>query len=290
MARKIIAFSGRLGSGKTELAKVCEKYGYERIYFAKPLKMLVAKLIGVDESEINSLKNVERDYILSIEENHIVSEETNIPYDIVEKTLSKEKFTNVRQLLQVIGTNLIRSYNADWHVNRIREMIEDNKSYVFDDVRFPNELKLIEELGGDAWYIVRPIIDNVSNHISETALTWKDFGDKIIINDDSLRLFIAKWDIFMSSYDKSMEKREQFMDNNAELYRFYSMIKEPLGVMDALEISKYMFTYRERQYHKDAIKSIKKDDKLGVVITFTNDKFEIVSNPLNIEDLKIFVK
>ena len=286
MARKIIAFSGRMGSGKTELAMICEKYGYERIYFAKPLKMLVAKLIGVDESEINSLKNIEKEYILTDSDNRMVSKETDIPYDVVKSVLSQEVFTSVRRLLQVIGTNLIRSYNANWHVNKIRSMLGDEKSYVFDDVRFPNELKLIEELGGDAWFVVRPTIDNVSNHISETSLFWQDFGDKIIINDGSLNLFKTKWDIFMSDYEKSLEKREKFIDDGYELCKIYSEVKEPLGVMDVLELSKYYFTYVERRYHKDVVKDIKKDDKLGVVVTFIDDKFEIVNNPLNIEDLK----
>ena len=49
--------------------------------------------------------------------------------------------------------------------------------------RFPNEVKMINELGGDCWFIVRPKMDNVSNHESETALKWQDF-DKIINSRD----------------------------------------------------------------------------------------------------------
>ena len=60
---KIVGFAGRLQSGKTELARICEKMGYERIYFAMPLKKLVADLIHVKVDEINSLKNVEKDSI-----------------------------------------------------------------------------------------------------------------------------------------------------------------------------------------------------------------------------------
>ena len=58
--------------------------------------------------------------------------------------------------------------------------------YVIDDVRFPNEKALIEELNGDCWRVIRPRIDNVTNHESEVALNWTDFGNNIIINDGSL--------------------------------------------------------------------------------------------------------
>ena len=287
---KIISFSGRLGSGKSELASVCEKYGYEKLYFAKPLKMLVAKLIGVDESEINSLKNVEKEYNFNASDYLMLSDETGIPVDTIEKAMSGVEFKTVRQLLQFIGTDIIRRYNADWHVEKIKEMIEDGKSYVFDDVRFHNELKLIKDLGGDAWFIVRPIIDNISNHISEIDLSWKDFGDMVIINDTNLAMFKTKWDIFMSSYDNSIRKRKEFMENNGELSRIYTNIKEPLGVMDVLELSPSMFSYEERIFDESEIKEIKKDDKLGVVILKNDGSVEIVNNPLSIEDLKIFIK
>jgi hypothetical protein len=64
-------------------------------------------------------------------------------------------------MLQFIGTDYIRKYNKDWHVNKIREMIDENTNYVIDDVRFPNEKKLIEDLGGDCWFVTRTTLENV---------------------------------------------------------------------------------------------------------------------------------
>ena len=58
----IIAFSGRIGSGKSELAKICQNKGFEKLYFALPLKQLVANLIHVGIEDINPLKNVEKKY------------------------------------------------------------------------------------------------------------------------------------------------------------------------------------------------------------------------------------
>ncbi len=42
-----------------------------------------------------------------------------------------------------------------------------------------------EELGGDIWFVVRPIINNISHHISEETLRWQDFQN-VIVNNHSL--------------------------------------------------------------------------------------------------------
>ena len=193
---KIISFSGRLRSGKTELATICEKYGYEKLYFALPLKQLCADILDISIDGLNKAKNEGTDIGLKIDDCicTILSEETGIPLENVKDICYGKVLNNVREMLQFIGTDLIRKYNTNWHVNKMREMINPNKNYLIDDVRFPNELDLIRELGGDCWFIIRPKIDNVSNHESETALSWKDFGNKVIVNDSSLELFKFKWD------------------------------------------------------------------------------------------------
>ena len=63
---KIIGFGGRIGSGKSELAKICQDAGFKKLYFALPLKQLVSNLINVKLVEINELKNVEKDYIIIV--------------------------------------------------------------------------------------------------------------------------------------------------------------------------------------------------------------------------------
>ena len=58
----------------------------------------------------------------------------------------------------------------NWHINKIKEMINPDKKYVIEDVRFPNEKEMIEELGGENWFVVRPQLSNISHHISEESL------------------------------------------------------------------------------------------------------------------------
>ena len=284
----IIGFGGRIGSGKSELAKICQDAGFEKLYFALPLKQLVADLIKVKLEEINDLKNVEKDYKFGKLDYLFLGKETHIPYETIEKEMSPIKFKTVRQLLQFIGTDLIRKYNVNWHVNKVKAMIDKDKNYVIDDIRFPNELNLIRELGGETWFIIRPKIDNVSNHESETALTWRDFGNKIIINDAGLNLFKFRWSTFFEQYEKSMQLRNRYITSDC-LANLYSEISEPLSVFDILEISMYLFKYKERDFDCDLIDKITQNENGVVDIEYKDGSHELVDNPINIEDLKVCI-
>ena len=65
-------------------------------------------------------------------------------------------------------------------------------SLSLDDVRFPDEKRRIEEIGGDVYFMIRPNYWDVSNHPSEKALKYTDFcDDHIIINDYSKEQMIT---------------------------------------------------------------------------------------------------
>lgn len=284
----IIAFSGRIGSGKSELAKICQNKGFEKLYFALPLKQLVANLIHVGIEDINPLKNVEKKYKFTKKDYIYLANETNIPFETIRDEMKNVKLNTVRQLLQFIGTDLIRKYNPNWHVNKIKTMIDKNKNYVFDDVRFPNELKLIKELGGDCWFIIRPIINNVSNHISEISLTWKDFDDKVIINDGNLEKFIYKWTVFFENYDKALKIRDKYTTSNTFKKILYNIF-EPLSAADMLEISTEFYSYKPRTFNKENIQNITQDNNNVVTITYKDNTKELVKNAINIEDMKLIL-
>ena len=218
----IISLSGRLRSGKGEMASICEKNGFERLYFAIPLKQLCAKLLDITIDELNKFKNKCNPIDIICYKGMVrkAANETQIPYDFVEEKLLGKKFNTVRDMLQYIGTDVIREYNPNWHVDRLREMIKPNTDYVFEDTRFPNEKKMLEDLGADCWYIVRPVINNISNHISETSLKWQDFGNNVIINDKSINWLDFSWSNFVSMYDKSKKVRDKVIQQilNGECY------------------------------------------------------------------------
>lgn len=286
----IIGFAGRCRSGKSALAKICEDAGFEKLYFALPLKQLCADLMDISIDELNKLKNDGTDIGLTIGKDlcTIMSEETDIPYDVVFEKCNGKLINNVRELLQFVGTDLIREYNINWHVDKIREMININRNYVIDDVRFPNELKLIRELGGDCWFIIRPIIDTVSNHESETALNWRDFGNKIIINDAGLELFKFRWETFFKDYNKSVETREKCLKTD-NIVNLYGEMSEPLCVLDLLEVSPHLFTYEDREFNCNDIAKITQEENNNVDIEYNDGTHEVVQNPISIENLKICI-
>lgn len=286
----IIGFAGRMRSGKTELAKVCEKHGFEKLYFALPLKQLCADLLEISIDELNRLKAEKEAIGITFDDDfcRIISDETDIPLETVHKYCDGVVIKDVRHMLQFIGTDLIRNCNTNWHVNRIREMINPSKNYVFDDVRFPNELNLIRELGGDCWFVIRPRIDNISNHESETALTWRDFDNKLIINDSNLERFLFKWETFLKDYDRSLKTREEYLKEK-DIIKLYGDVSEPLSVFELLEISTDLFKYKPRNFDCKNIEKISNIEGFKVDVEYKDGSHEIVSNPVNLEDLKVCI-
>lgn len=292
----IIGLAGRKESGKTELALICNEYGYKTISFATPLKTLIANLLGITIKQVNELKKVNNTYVLQNMDLIFLSKETDIPLDIVKEKCGEKSFKNTRELMQYIGTDLIREYNPNWHVNKTKEtiLLDKEQSYVIDDVRFPNERKMIEELGGTCWFIVRPKLDNVSNHLSETALKWQEF-ENIIINDKSLEYLKYRWNIFIEDdYNESLKSR------NKVLYKLYgdkdnikrlAEIKDNFTLLDMLFISKHEFTYNAKYRSNVNVTKVEECDDYVKVYLNGDDWVEcdIVTNPLIIEDLKIYV-
>jgi len=209
---KIFSFSGRKHSGKTELAKVCIQYNYELINFADSLKELICNSLDISREYLEEYKDkiVEGNFKYDLSKKiKYISNEINIQEKIVSEFLS-EPFDSIRKILQIIGTNLIRSYNNLWHINKIKEKILNNpdKYYCIGDTRFLDEKKMVEDLNGECWFIIRPNIFEISNHYSEINLKWNIFGDNIIINNINKETLIQKWKNYLESlkFDKLNRK------------------------------------------------------------------------------------
>lgn len=286
----IIGFAGRCRSGKTVLSEVCEKYGYQRLSFALPLKQLCADILDISIDELNRAKNENIPIELTIGKDvcEILSEKTNIPIGTTTEICDGKYLHTVRDMLQFIGTGYIRKYNKDWHVNKIREMIDENTNYVIDDVRFPNEKKMIEDLGGDCWFVTRTTLENISNHESETSITWKDCFNKVIINDSTLHEMLFKWEIFMDNYTRSCAIRNEEFNRILENGTKNSVI-DSLSVLSVLMLSKALFTYVPKIIDEDKIETITMNEDKSVFIKYKDGTIEMVDNQLVIEDLKRYV-
>lgn len=289
----ILGFCGRMRSGKTELAKVCEEFGYKRLYFALPLKQLCADILDISIDGLNEAKNNNTDIGLFIGDDicTILSEETDIPLESVRETCYGKTLNNVREMLQFIGTDLIRKYNTDWHVNRVRQMIDTNYDYVLDDVRFPNEKKMIEDLGGTCWFVTRSTFDNVSNHESEISITWHNCWNKVIVNDGTLHYLLFRWKTFMANYTQSCAIRDKEFNRILE-YGLADEVKKSdsdISAFDMLLLPMCIFDYSPNDIIKDDVREIKMLESGDAQILYNNGTMEIVTNKLNIEDLKMFL-
>lgn len=196
---RIIAFAGRKRSGKSMLAKGIREYSSNIVIvtIADNLKFLCCKLLNRTYDELNQMKDDGTIFEAKVDDYWVstIKRELNISDDIIRKEIGEHIFTNVREVLQIIGTDLIRKYSPDWHIDKTIERINsygDDKIIVVDDVRFPNEKRKIEEIGGDVFFVMRPNCWDVSNHPSETALKYTDFNDnRIIINEYSKEQMIT---------------------------------------------------------------------------------------------------
>lgn len=292
----IIAFFGRARSGKGVLSAVCEEFGYTPIAFATPLKTLISRLIHVSLEDIEELKTAYEKYVFNEKDFNFISNETDIPFDIVKEKLDGVEFHNTRELMQIIGTDLIRNFNVNWHVNKTKETIlsQPNKKFVITDGRFPNEKQMVEELNGSCWFIVRPTLQFVSHHTSEESVKWQEFNN-VIINNKTVEHLQFLWHLLMENgYLEGLKMRQNIVSKCYEDKTFIDKLGEPtvqneFNFLDALFINKFEFTYNSIFLNNDSVENVQETNGLITVKLKNEDNLVTVSNPLEIEDLKIFV-
>ena len=138
----IIAFAGRKRSGKTCLCKMLQQEENAVIItIANYLKYLCCELMNMSYEELNEKKDNGYTFNVVPDEKwfNIISKRTNISIEDIKNELQGKHITSIRELLQVIGTDVIRKYNENWHVQKMIEEIEsysEDKLIVIDDVRF----------------------------------------------------------------------------------------------------------------------------------------------------------
>ena len=158
---KIIAFSGKRGSGKTTAANGivlhldANNAKWFRLDFADCLKEIVFRYFAALTPE----------YKYTIHE----------PFtDEQSKTRIHPCGKTYRELLLIIGTDMFRDLWPEvWVENyKFRTGVYEDDIIITADVRFPNEVKCVQELGGHVIRLLRnPYNDR---HASETALDWLD--------------------------------------------------------------------------------------------------------------------
>lgn len=303
----IIGFSGRKRSGKTTLAKMLqEEENAIIITIADYLKHLCCELMNITYEELNTKKD--NGYTFDIVPDkrwfNIIDKHTNIGIDNIKKELENVHITTIRQLLQVIGTDVIRKYKENWHVQK---MIEDIKSYskdkliVVDDVRFPNEREAILNLSGDVFFIIRPNVSEVSNHSSETALKWQNFDNRHIIINDNITEDKLKMD-FLIHYRYNFGffiMKSIFLYENENYLKCsdfgtnYNSDKELIDDILRQNRDKKLFNEYGIIRYKTCSRHMAKEyiEKVDDTIKYIEDRCNefITCNPLIVENLKIYI-
>ena len=190
----IIGICGLIGSGKGTVADILvENHNFEKLSFADKLKDGVASVFDWDRDMLEG----------DTDRSRIWREKTDVFW-------SNETGREVtpRLVLQLFGTDCMRNgfFDGIW-VSLVKQKILENpdKNWVIPDVRFPNEVKMIQSVQGEVWQVRRGElpswfldkrdnnIDPLTVHASEWAWIDKDESfEQIIQNDGSLEDLLKK--------------------------------------------------------------------------------------------------
>ncbi len=106
---------------------------------------------------------------------------------------SGQSAVTVRRILQWWGTEYRRAQDHDYWTKawekKLKEYDLTTTHILVDDVRFINELNVIQKHGGTFIKIERPGFNGANNHSSENSLDGYDDWNLIIQNDETLEAF-----------------------------------------------------------------------------------------------------
>lgn len=174
---RLIGVSGLAQSGKSTVAEYLQsEYGYARYRFADCLKTML-RVMGLTDTQIDG-------------------DEKEIPLELL-------CGRTPRYAMQSLGTEWGRQmigpdlWVNSW-ANTVKNFLQDDPDsllydrVVVEDIRFPNELEKVREMGGLILRIERPNIVQMKIHASETALDdvkWNEFGHVIVNGGTKEQLF-----------------------------------------------------------------------------------------------------
>lgn len=181
LSSPLIGLGGRLRSGKDVVAdRLVEKHGYVKLGMSDALHeaMLAIDPIVTHEEMV---------LVRKTSEGLQWRRDTPARYsEIVEHIgyVEAKKIPEVRRLLQNLGTDVGRNMiDENVWVNVMARKIDDHRGaghpVVVTGLRFPNEVQMVEELGGLAAWVERPGLHATSAgtaaHASENSVSAADF-------------------------------------------------------------------------------------------------------------------
>ena len=184
---RIIGITGKKQHGKDTIGNYFVlNHGYQRIAFADALKYMLAIGFGFSKDQLHGHLKEESDPFWKV---------------------------SPREVMQFVGTELFRENMSkliphvenDFWVWILKKKILSNPEtkFVVTDIRFQNEMELIQELGGTTFCVSRPTSSehlNSSLHSSETQIdTLSKKVNHLFLNDGSLEDLYEKVENYIAS-------------------------------------------------------------------------------------------
>lgn len=207
----IIALAGKKRTGKDTLADVlCNRYGFNRIAIADPLRNLCArvfymdpKMFTDDDKKDARMQRVYLDFHDIDNIRKII--ETDWGYEISEDARNSmeefhgEGFDTPRDMLRFVGTKLVRACVSDdiWIELAAAKIKELGGKIVITDCRFENERRYFDRLGAILCLIKRNDDGNSAEH--EFNLGNDAEYDVIFDNDSTLHSYQSAVDMWYST-------------------------------------------------------------------------------------------
>jgi hypothetical protein len=216
-----IGVAGRKRHGKDTVAHyLSDKYGFHKMAFADNLKSVCGRIFPEIDFLDEATKETPFKEVVSttpeqlsklfylLDSNYALQ-----TYRVLDAALNlwmAKSFTSVRDILQFVGTNILRDLiDADYHYNTVAKVFRKIESAdyihpvrggVVSDVRFLNErINLQKDFSAKLILVKRPSLEDnaTSSHASETSLGEDSEYDYVVINGGTLEDLYAKIDDIM---------------------------------------------------------------------------------------------
>lgn len=190
-----LVVGGEKQSGKDTFGEFFIERGYQRISLADNLKEMLEVVFYIPlewfhdparkDRPLPSPVTVMKEHIDRINRWIGKTHDFTVPYQPFVGT----KLESLRRIMQVVGTDMIRQKNADYHVEMTTKRMLERPNVICCDCRFENELRILREQAAEhernclSVYVVRPERGLKSDrHVSETSMH-PEMMDIVIRND-----------------------------------------------------------------------------------------------------------
>jgi hypothetical protein len=184
----IIGIAGIMGSGKGTVSDILiETYNFKKISFASALKDAVSVIFNWPRH--------------LLEGDTLESREWREQPDSFWSIEMKKPMTP-RLVLQLVGTDTLRNnfFDGIWVSTVKQKILEDTATnWVIPDVRFPNEIKMIKDIGGEIWRVKRGVDPD-----------WFEIYQKTGI--EPLDVHKSEWIWALTAFDQIIENNETIDD------------------------------------------------------------------------------